>query len=248
MLGLHLTTAAALGLASSLHCIGMCGPLAAGACSMPGARAASPGASAIPPEERASGTRAAEYLGGRLGGYTAAGAVAGALAQPLALGSAGGYVRFAAGVVVGLALARTAIRWLRPLRRERLVTLGKRRRSTDGVLTALLRLVPRRAWGLGVITALFPCGALLGGLLAAAASGSPSTGAAMMALFALASSPALLGTILLGGRLSRRLSANGGQARRIFAVTMLAFAGWTIAAPLSALVRSNEQAACCHAH
>lgn len=247
MLVFHLTTAAALGMASSLHCIGMCGPLAAGACSTPSARAAvegseRPSASAAPPE-RASGARAAEYLGGRLVGYAAAGALAGALAQPLAVGAAGGYVRLAAGVVVGLALARTAIRWLRPLEHSRLVTLGRRRGTTDRVLAAALRFIPRRGWGLGVVTAFFPCGALLGGLLAAAASGSPATGAAMMAVFALASSPALLATILLGGGLSRLLS-NGGQARRVFAVAMLVFAGWTIAVPLSALARSSEPATC----
>jgi hypothetical protein len=69
----------------------------------------------------------------------------------------------------------------------------------------------------------------------------------MMTVFALASSPALLTTILLGGGLSRLLSAHGGQARRVFAVAMLAFAGWTIAAPLSALARSSEPATC-HAH
>lgn len=252
MLAFHLGTAAALGLASSLHCIGMCGPLAAGVCSIPrasrGARAPETTSSSSRQASsagHASGASALEYLGGRVAGYAAAGAVAGALTQPFALGTASGYARVGAGVIVGLSLARTAIRWLRPLDRERLVPLRKRRDSkADVVLAALLRLVPRGSWSLGLATALFPCGTLLGGLLAAAASGSPSTGAAMMVVFALASSPALLATILLGDRLSRRLAAKGGPARRVFAVAMLVFAGWAIAAPLGALARSNEPASC----
>jgi sulfite exporter TauE/SafE len=139
---------------------------------------------------------------------------------------------------------RTAVRWLRPHGRERLAQLGKRRSSkTDVVFAALLRLVPKGSWSLGLATALFPCGTLFGGLLAAAASGSPSTGAAMMVIFALASSPALLGAILLGGKVSHLLAGNG-RARRVFAVAMLVLAGWAVAAPLGALARSNEPASC----
>lgn len=233
MLAFHLATAAALGLASGLHCFAMCGPLALSACST---------------GRRTSGTLAAGYFAGRLAGYAALGAVAGGLGHPLAVGPAARYVRIAAGLIVGLVLARTALRWLAPpsAPAPRPVPLRARQPRWQALYHRFARLLPSRGLGLGLATALFPCGALYGGLLAAAASGSPTTGAAMMLVFALATAPALVVPVAFGARLSRVLTARGGRLRALFAVGMLVLAVFTAVAPLHAAPPAPDGAPACH--
>lgn len=239
MLALHLGTAAALGLASSLHCVAMCGPLVAGSCATRGDAPAAGG----PSPERLMTT----YLLGRLVGYGAMGALAGLAAAPWLMGSASVYVRAAAGIIVGLGLVRTALRWLLPPPSERPITLGRGPADLGRPKrSSLARFVPARGLGLGLVTALFPCGTLLGGLLAAASSGSASVGSAMMVVFALVTSPALLATMALGGRLGRSLGRGRGRAKQVLATTMLMLAAWTMAGPLSALLRPSGDEAMCH--
>lgn len=228
-LWLSLGTALALGAASGAHCAAMCGPLAAVGCAKGG---------------RLSGERAGGYLGGRLAGYAAGGALAGGLGAPLVAGQAGTFVRIAAALIVGAALLARAAALLRPAGAPPLVQLRRGSAAPGGALAKLAPLVPRRGLGLGLATAIFPCGALAGALLAAAASGSAATGAAMMAVFSLASAPLLMLPALIGHRVGPLLAH--GWARRASALALITVAAWVIAPPLVAAARPAPAACCAH--
>lgn len=158
------------GLLGSLHCLGMCGPLAL----------ALPVGGLSP--RRVAWARLA-YSAGRVGTYALLGAVVGWLGERVALG---GLARSVSVVAAGvLLLTQLPARWVpfRPLHaasaalRQRVMPLLKRR-SLAGMA------------GLGVVNGLLPCGLLYVGLANAAASATAFGGAACMALFGVGTLPA----------------------------------------------------------
>lgn len=161
------------GLVTSVHCVGMCGPLACGVASIgktPGQRQLAAGA----------------YHGGRLLSYTALGALAGAISfQPLkwmldSPAMALPWVLVLVLLLVGLGLDKRIpypafiARWSMRLRQRLLA--GR---------------AGRGGFMVGVATPLLPCGPLWIVLLAALASGSIWLGAEFMAAFALGTIPLL---------------------------------------------------------
>lgn len=210
--------AAALGFFGSMHCAFMCGPLAAAACGDP-ARGDRDGGGA---------QRTLLYLGGRLTVYALFGAAFGALGEHLACHFPLDVAQRAALVLVaGLALAR-GVRLLMPARRTDLVALRRpsaltrvarftqvarfksavtqTARFTSAVTQAarfIASVVPRRALPLGLATGVLPCGMLMSAWALAASTGRPSLGALSMAVFSLASAPALIGSILAARRVAR---------------------------------------------
>ena len=174
-----LWTAFLLGLAGSLHCAGMCGPLAL----------------ALP----ATGTGTVGYVTGRLAynlgrlaTYSLLGVVFGLLGKSLALIGVQRWLSLGAGCVIlaGLLLStRTglgtpmvkAVGWLKSgfgalLRRRTLGSLGL----------------------MGLLNGLLPCGLVYAACAGAAATGSLGWGAAYMALFGLGTVPLMLGIGLSG--------------------------------------------------
>jgi sulfite exporter TauE/SafE len=178
--------ALAAGLITSLHCAGMCGPLACSAC------ARSNGGGGF--------SAALGYHFARLVSYAMIGLAGGLIGRRLADALSGGatrwitwlFVLFFLAVVVGLdkklrvPLPRGGMAWL---------------------AAASSRCGPRaRAGVLGFFTPLLPCAPLYLVVVAAALSGSAWSGAAIMASFALGTVPLLLllqsHVLLLGGRWS----------------------------------------------
>lgn len=157
------------GLLGSLHCLGMCGPLAL----------ALPVGGLSP--RRVAWARLA-YSAGRIGTYAVLGAVVGWLGERVALGGLARSVSIAAAGA--LLLTQLPARWVpfRPLHaasvalRQRVMPLLKRR--------SLLGMT-----GLGVVNGLLPCGLLYVGLANAAASATVPGGAACMALFGVGTLP-----------------------------------------------------------
>jgi len=188
-----IVTASLLG---SLHCVGMCGPLAIWSSGM-GQR--------IPVRQMALATSL--YHVGRLLTYALAGAVAGAAGQLLDLGGETlGVQLLAARVVGGLMI-------LFGLLRLGQLTLGLKRNSTPIAPKAtsqpplitrwLLKLrpyvfrlpVPARGLVTGLLTALLPCGWLYLFALVAAGTGSVLMGAVTMSAFWIGTVPALVGLV-----------------------------------------------------
>ncbi len=185
-----------LGAGSSLHCVAMCGPRQAFA--------------ALDPRGSASPARVGRYQAGRVLGYTALGAASGAVGGGVSdLVPSWSEALLSVGLAFSLALVALQL-WPRP-------------RATAGAATASLGLAPRAptltermarlstalvsrargsAFGLGLASALLPCGALAAGALAAASTGHSASGALLMGGFAVASGLAVTLAGLALGRVS----------------------------------------------
>ncbi|MFZ4484298.1 MAG: sulfite exporter TauE/SafE family protein [Chthoniobacterales bacterium] len=174
------------GLITSLHCIGMCGPLACSACARSGGKG-SVSATFI-------------YHGTRVFSYALVGVAAGLVGRRLSDALMGGstawmtwvFVIFFLTVVVGLD-KRLHV----PMPRSVLAWLGN----------ASAQCGPRgRAGVLGFFTPLLPCAPLYLVVAAAALSGSALAGATVMAAFGLGTIPLILALqsqyFLLGARWS----------------------------------------------
>lgn len=163
--------ALAAGLVTSLHCVGMCGPLACAACT------ASCG--------RESNTAAAIYHATRMVSYAIVGLLAGAIGARLSDALVGGatrgmtwiFVLFFLAVVVGLD------------KRLRLPPGGRR---LGRVFARVGQFAPAsRAALLGLLTPLLPCAPLYLVVAASALAGSPLAGAGLMLAFGLGTVPLL---------------------------------------------------------
>lgn len=178
-----LLAALTTGLAGSVHCAAMCGPVACAAAG--GGRPWRSGA---------------EYALGRLAGYAAVGAIFGFVGQHtlchLPLDRVASWLGWAmAGVALFMAFRRA--RPTPPLQ------LGRRR---PPIAARLFAIMPRRPVAFGLITALLPCGMLLPAWALAALADSAPGGALVMAVFSLGSLPGLLAPLLVAP-LGRRLVA-----------------------------------------
>ena len=190
------------GFGTSLHCAGMCGPLAVAALGGRGGAAA--------------------YHAGRAGAYGVAGAAAGmlgdalgarALQTPLAwvalvLGS--GLLALAVGVRPTLARLPGLSAWL-----GRVGAVAARQSAW------------RRGAALGLLTPLLPCGLLWTVLAAAAVAGGPLGGTSVTLGFAAGSLPLLALAQLNADWLRRRLGPNAQRALLLAAALVLLWRGST---------------------
>lgn len=180
-----MTSALVAGLLGSLHCTGMCGPLAVAGCS------------------KGRGVDGATgYFAGRIIAYSTIGAVVGHLGKhafcilPMSAAQA---------VAVALTALPAAARGLSLLflRQAPSGVIPLRKKPKKSVISTLAALLPRRGLGLGLATGILPCGLLITAFAMAAATASPVLGAASMAAFAIGSAPGLL-IPLLGRGLAER--------------------------------------------
>jgi len=206
-----LAAMAALGLASGLHCVGMCGGIV----------------TAFAARRGPQWMHTALFNAGRISSYALAGALAGALGG-LSWYATGGQTALyvLANVVlifVGLQLAglRSPMRWIESLGAplwRRVQPLAARLiqiRTLGGAYRAGL------AWGW------LPCGLVYGALAAAAFAGSPAAGAAGMIAFGLGTAPWLLAAGVAAARL------RGWMSRRAVRLgvggAVLGFGAWGLA-------------------
>lgn len=210
-------------LLGSLHCAGMCGPLAAVASApdrthlpvVDGRKSASVGSSA---------KSAAHYNLGRLGSYVVIGLIAGGAGALVDLGGAMVGVQGIAIVLASLALVAMGIHGLWQF------TMGKRSSTAASgpVIRWATRLRGKKAFPtiLGGLTGFMPCGWLWAYVVVAAGSGSVLGGAAVMATFWLGTVPALAVVGVALGKLGRRA---GAHLRWAVPVLMLVAGGLTLA-------------------
>ena len=210
--GINLLPVFLVGLAGSVHCIGMCGGIVGALSAVPARPAAAgPAARVIPIVPAVAGgaaLRMAAYNAGRIGSYMVAGAVAGGLA--------GG-----AASLAKAALWQGAAYWLANLM---LVALGlyltnawrglSRLEAAGGALwrrlLPLLRSLlpmdtPAKALALGGLWGWVPCAMVYSVLLTAALSGSAARGAAVMLAFGLGTLPMLAALGMLGAQVRQLL-------------------------------------------
>lgn len=144
---------AGVGLASSFHCVTMCGPIAVASCS--------------------SRSSLSTYAVARLVGYTLVGAAIGAIGAPLT-GSHQVPIRIAAAAIAAFVLVRSALKLLRPPPDPTIVPLRRKRSFHPGLLGAATSLFPCGALLSGWIVA-STSGSAVAGSLAMAAFALAST-------------------------------------------------------------------------
>jgi uncharacterized protein len=156
---------AGVGLASSFHCVAMCGPLAVASCSRR--------------------TSVVSYSLARIAAYTVVGAVVGAIAAPLT-GSHQVPIRIAAAALAAFVLVRAAMKLLRPA--PALVKLRKKSRLHPALLGAATSLFPCGALLSGWIVASTSGSAIAGALtmMAFALASTPALAATILGATSLA--------------------------------------------------------------
>ncbi|MBL8176756.1 MAG: sulfite exporter TauE/SafE family protein [Bryobacterales bacterium] len=178
-----------LGVAGSLHCVQMCGPILL-SCTMPLA-------------QRSSGYRAAGHLfyhAGRIATYGLLGAFAGGLGLSL---EAVMPWQNAASIAAGGAMLLAGLWMLGTLRRPELVQI----KPVAAMTRRAGRLIGKDTAGsklhLGLWLGLLPCGLVYAALLKALAAGNAVDGGLTMAAFGLGTAGALLGVGLFSVPLGR---------------------------------------------
>jgi sulfite exporter TauE/SafE len=178
-------------LAGSLHCVAMCGPLVG---LHGGAR---------------SLRLALVHALGRLTTYAALGALAGALGRALDLAGHLAAIQHGAAIVAGAVIVGWGVHTIAVARGWTAPRAGAGAMFQRGLVQLRGRRAAARAWLLGALTGLLPCGWLWAFVVSAAGTASPGRGAAVMAVFWLGTVPAMTGVLALGGpalaRLRRRL-------------------------------------------
>ncbi len=178
-----LATAFLLGLTGSLHCVGMCGPLAL----------------ALPYRGASKWVAAGNVLSynlGRVVTYSLIGLMIGLVGQSLEL--AGLQVYFSVGIGVLFILAA-----LMAINLEQLLVKVPTMASLNAwVKRKLAQLLakPKSStyWRLGMMNGLLPCGLVYLAVAGAVATGSLVEGASYMALFGLGTLPLMMATALVG--------------------------------------------------
>lgn len=169
-----------LGIGSSLHCLGMCGPLLM----------------AVPFPESGSGKGfKLLYLLGKALAYGVLGAMMGILGLKSIWGEAQQYVSIAAGVFILLMV-------LFPLLKPKAFRFPFQKTFSS----VFNRMKSQARWWhfmqLGFLNGLLPCGMVYVALTAALASGGPLDGFIAMMLFGLGTAPVLWILVLMKGKLS----------------------------------------------
>lgn len=201
-----LWTAFTIGLLGSLHCIGMCGPIAM----------------ALPMGGSSKWQLALNglvYNGGRILTYVLMGSVFGLLGKGIFLA---GY-QSALSIVLGILLIILAFFAIQleskmlhiPFLQKPLLWLKQR-------LARLLRADQRPSFfTVGLLNGLLPCGLVYMAIVGAVSTGEIVTGAAYMALFGLGTLPMMLSAIFLGSWMHGRFRT---ALRRVLPVMLVAMA------------------------
>jgi sulfite exporter TauE/SafE len=209
----NLLPAFAVGLAGSVHCVGMCGGIvgALSGASKPSApRRTIPIAPAAPAAAAAldGAARVLTYNAGRIASYMLAGALAGGLvngAGTLALASRWQGIAYLLANAMLVALGLYLMDAWHALARVEAAGNALWRR----LLPAMKYLLPAdtlpKTFALGALWGWVPCGMVYGVLLTALLSGSAAGGAAVMLAFGLGTLPMLLALGLAGARLRQAM-------------------------------------------
>lgn len=213
-----IVTASVLG---SMHCVGMCGPLAIWA---------SGGGDRVSRHTLLTSTSL--YHIGRLATYALAGCAAGLIGSVIDIGGDAIGIQVAAARVVGAIMIAIGVfkLWSLWAGRSKNTVSKNTVVAPSGVAKVLINLrpyvfrlpIPGRAFATGLLTTLLPCGWLYLFALIAAGTGSPLRGSIVMAAFWLGSVPALVA--LVAG--VRMLSLRYARMIPVVAALMLIFAGF----------------------
>jgi sulfite exporter TauE/SafE len=181
----------------SIHCLAMCGPLVG----------------------LAGGTRtmrlAATHSLGRLATYATLGMVAGLVGSAIDLAGRLGNLQRAATIVAGLVIVGWGV-WTLVGHSKPRATPPQRSAFARGLVQIRTTRPGKRAYLMGMLTGLLPCGWLWAFVITAAGTGHPLSGALVMVAFWIGTVPAMVGLLAFAGPMIARVRA------RMPAVTAIA--------------------------
>lgn len=190
------------GLLGSLHCLGMCGPLAM----------------ALPGQQKTSKTSyflgRLAYNSGRIFTYSILGGLVSLIGVAANMFRLQQYVSLVLGAVLIFMALRSLIRHSRKVRKQSFLDRWVYKRFSYFAKHP----VPGRLFVLGMLNGLLPCGLVYIGLFQAALTSNFWMGMATMALFGLGTLPLMMGLSLSGQWLRRMLV---GRARFVLPSLML---------------------------
>lgn len=233
-------------LLGSLHCAGMCGPLAVAACGSTAAR---------PVPIRVNGRALSRpglwrnvmlYHAGRLAGYLALGATAGALGSGVNLaGRLAGvqhvamYAAACVVILMGVAMLAAGLGLRAP------GLLSPRWSPFTRLWRAVHRWKPAsRAGAIGLLTSALPCGWLWIFVVAAAGEGGVAAGALTMLAFWVGTVPILT---IIGGGLGRALLPLRSRIPIITGVAIIALGGLMLATHAARHAHKPQATTLCNA-
>lgn len=188
----------ALGLAGSLHCVQMCGPLVL--------------SFGIPMAGRARLKQAiahAAYHAGRVLTYAALGALAGWAGSGMALVGAIGGIQNTAAVVGGVLMIAAGLLIRDAARSGGLIQIGAPS-AFSRLAGELLRISSTRGrFSTGLVLGLLPCGLIYAALLRSVSSASPASGALAMLAFGLGTAAPLFGLGIFSVAINRWIGLRG---------------------------------------
>jgi sulfite exporter TauE/SafE len=179
-------TILASSLAGSLHCVAMCGPLV-------GLHGGS-----------RSLRLAIVHAMGRLTTYAALGALAGLLGGVVDMAGHFAAIQHGAAIAAGIVIVGGGLRTIAIARGWLTASGSAPVLFQRGLVQLRTRRAVSRAWLIGVLTGLLPCGWLWVFVVSAAGTGGPWTGAAVMSVFWLGTVPAMTGLLTFGGPIIAR--------------------------------------------
>lgn len=222
-----------LGLVSSLHCVGMCGPIAL-IVPNAGLKKKIPNSGLRIPDSNEMGIRNPEfgirnlyptllYNSGRITTYAAYGLVFGLIGRSFAWFGWQQKISITLGVLIILALLIPKL-----VSRKNIFTS-----YSDGMMLklrgALGKLLfkgnPASLYGIGLLNGLLPCGMVYLALAGSVATGNALDGSLFMAMFGLGTLPAMGAISFFGGMAKPAFRA---QARKLFPAMMMLMAALLI--------------------
>ncbi|MEP7234322.1 MAG: sulfite exporter TauE/SafE family protein [Ignavibacteriota bacterium] len=193
------------GILSSLHCVGMCGPIVAGCITPIPIQIVGAGGAGLVSSRVSAITPHLLYNGGRVISYSIIGTAAGLVGSAALLSPR---LQSGFGIVFGFVMVAMALFQMNlyPKRKQvvREVSLAQKIFSSVRSLNQY-----EGKFLVGFLTPLLPCGLIYGMAAHAATSSSPVFGAIEMGVFALGSVPALLVVGLLSGMIGARIRKLG---------------------------------------
>lgn len=178
-----------MGLAGSLHCVGMCGPIAM----------------ALPLQGRAFWEKLSGgllYNAGRVTTYASFGMLAGWVGGGLKWFGWQQRISLMLGITILLFMIVPAIMPVNRLQAQINVKMGRVRQTLARVL---FRGTPTAMYATGLLNGLLPCGLVFMALAGSTISGSPLQGVTFMASFGIGTTPIMLGTVWVGSLLHRQM-------------------------------------------
>lgn len=242
-----------LGLVSSLHCIGMCGPIAMMIPGIPNSGLRIPNSDENRIRNPQSGMRnlysSLLYNFGRITTYAAYGLVFGLIGRSFAWFGWQQKISITLGVIIILALLIPKI-----ISRQNLFsnyTNNIMLTLRSGLSKLLFKGTPASLFGIGLLNGLLPCGMVYLALAGAIATGDALNGSLFMVMFGLGTLPAMGAVSYFGAMIKPSIRASARKlfpAMMVLMATLLILRGLNLGIPyLSPTLNMSSSAAIeCH--